>query len=131
MNTTRDLGETPLRFLPRGGSALLGILATSLMLTIGGQAVAKPAPTPQPRVTEGSLFTVDEQGHPQQACPLKHTDVKIDVSGFLARATVTQQLALSRVCLTAPPLRAEHQCVPRAQQVPPRLHSLLSSGPTT
>ena len=23
-------------------------------------------------------------------CPLKHTDVKVDISGFIARATVTQ-----------------------------------------
>ena len=42
-------------------------------------------------VTQGSLITVDDQGRPREFCPLTHTDVKIEVSGFLARARVTQQ----------------------------------------
>jgi Ca-activated chloride channel family protein len=40
--------------------------------------------------TEGSLLAVDAQGNPGQ-CPLKHTDVKTEISGFLARTVVTQQ----------------------------------------
>ncbi len=41
--------------------------------------------------TEGSLYIVDDQGQPATVCPLKHTDVKADISGFLARVTVTQE----------------------------------------
>ncbi len=42
-------------------------------------------------VTQGSLLSLDPQGRPQAACPLKHTGVKAEISGFLARVTVTQE----------------------------------------
>src|ERR1700722_11891187 len=38
-------------------------------------------------ITEGSLVTADGQS----ACPLKHTDVKAEISGALGRVTVTQE----------------------------------------
>jgi Ca-activated chloride channel family protein len=41
--------------------------------------------------TQGSLQVVDASGSPKTICPLKHTDVKAEISGFLARATVTQE----------------------------------------
>src|SRR5437773_1392657 len=41
--------------------------------------------------TQGSLQVVDPSGKPKAVCPLKHTNVKAQVSGFLARATVTQE----------------------------------------
>ena len=44
----------------------------------------------QDRTTEGSLFTVN-QGKVARPCPLKHTEVKTEITGFLARVTVTQQ----------------------------------------
>src|SRR5277367_4436007 len=31
------------------------------------------------------------QGNFREPCPLKHTDVKAEISGFLARVTVTQE----------------------------------------
>ena len=40
--------------------------------------------------TEGTLLAVDAQGKTGQ-CPLKHTEVKTEISGFLARTVVTQQ----------------------------------------
>src|SRR3712207_5928900 len=40
--------------------------------------------------TSGSLQALDEQGKPAGDCPLKHTEVKAQVSGFLSRITVTQ-----------------------------------------
>ena len=43
------------------------------------------------RITEGSLISLDSKGLPQAACPLKHTGVKAEISGFLARVTVTQE----------------------------------------
>jgi Ca-activated chloride channel family protein len=44
----------------------------------------------QPQVTEGSLAVMGKDGV-QALCPLKHTDVRAEISGFLARVTVTQQ----------------------------------------
>ena len=41
--------------------------------------------------TEGSLQVLDANGRPAGQCPLKHTDVKTEISGFLARTVVTQQ----------------------------------------
>ena len=38
----------------------------------------------------GSLASVDSQGQPLGLCPLKHTAVKAEITGFLARVTVTQ-----------------------------------------
>src|SRR5262249_7756637 len=39
----------------------------------------------------GSLEIIDKTGLVQGACPLKHTEVRGAISGFLARVTVTQQ----------------------------------------
>lgn len=43
----------------------------------------------QREVTQGALRIIGEDGSVVQ-CPLKHTDVKADVSGFIARVNVTQ-----------------------------------------
>lgn len=40
--------------------------------------------------TQGALQVVDKKGKPVGDCPLKHTTVKADVSGFISRVTVTQ-----------------------------------------
>jgi Ca-activated chloride channel family protein len=40
---------------------------------------------------QGTLQVVDPKGAPKAICPLKHTDVKAEVSGSLARVTVTQE----------------------------------------
>ena len=42
-------------------------------------------------VSQGQLRMLDAQGKPGGRCPLKHTDVKAEVSGFLARVTLTQE----------------------------------------
>src|SRR5437016_820830 len=39
----------------------------------------------------GSLARLDSRGEITAECPLKHTDVKAEISGFLARVTVTQE----------------------------------------
>src|SRR5438067_4176312 len=45
----------------------------------------------QARETQGSLEVLDENGKPKALCPLKHTDVKVEISGFLSRVNVTQE----------------------------------------
>jgi Ca-activated chloride channel family protein len=60
-----------------------GLASLCAMAFFLGQAPVTPAP-----VTEGMLVRLDKEGPP---CPLKHTDVKAEISGFLARVTVTQE----------------------------------------
>jgi biopolymer transport protein ExbB/TolQ/uncharacterized protein YegL len=42
------------------------------------------------KITQGELQALGRDGRPRAECPLKRTDVKADVSGSLARVTVTQ-----------------------------------------
>jgi Ca-activated chloride channel family protein len=53
-----------------------------LLLTLGASAQ---------QVTQGGLEAVGKDGKSLGACPLKHTDVKAEISGFLARVKVTQE----------------------------------------
>jgi Ca-activated chloride channel family protein len=41
--------------------------------------------------TPGSLTVVDAAGKARSMCPLKHTNVKAEISGFISRVVVTQQ----------------------------------------
>src|ERR1043166_1063531 len=43
------------------------------------------------KITQGTLQAVDSTGNAKAVCPLKHTDVKAQISGFLSRVTVTQE----------------------------------------
>jgi Ca-activated chloride channel family protein len=43
------------------------------------------------KVTEGSLQVLSAEGNTVGTCPLKHTDVKAEINGFLARVLVTQE----------------------------------------
>ena len=45
----------------------------------------------QSGVTPGALQVVAPDGKPIAVCPLKHTDVKAEISGFLSRVVVTQE----------------------------------------
>jgi Ca-activated chloride channel family protein len=53
-----------------------------LLLTLGASAQ---------QVTQGGLEALGKDGKPLGACPLRHTDVKAEISGFLARVKVTQE----------------------------------------
>jgi Ca-activated chloride channel homolog len=41
--------------------------------------------------SQGMLMSINPKGEPAGPCPLKHTDVKAEISGFLSRVTVTQE----------------------------------------
>src|SRR3981189_2432070 len=45
----------------------------------------------QSQATAGSLQILDPSGKPKGNCPLKHTDVKAEISGFLSRVVLTQE----------------------------------------
>ena len=40
--------------------------------------------------TSGSLTVIDSTGKPKSVCPLRRTEVKADISGFISRVVVTQ-----------------------------------------
>jgi Ca-activated chloride channel homolog len=70
-----------------GVAAALGLGA----LTMNLQSASPRRPAGP--VTEGTLVRLDRDGLPIADCPLKHTDVNAQVSGFLARVVVTQEFA--------------------------------------
>lgn len=56
-----------------------------------GRNVSAQTETQAQQETPGALQVLDENGKPKTLCPLKHTDVKVEISGFLSRVNVTQQ----------------------------------------
>ncbi|HJP94891.1 MAG TPA: VIT and VWA domain-containing protein [Pyrinomonadaceae bacterium] len=65
----------------------LGVLALPVFLAFAPEttALAQTGDTP------GALTALDPSGKPKAACPLKHTDVKAEITGFMSRVTVTQE----------------------------------------
>lgn len=49
------------------------------------------APSASTRATQGALQIVDPEKGIVADCPLKHTDVKAEISGFISRVVVTQE----------------------------------------
>src|SRR5260221_443210 len=64
---------------------VVGILCVSSLRSSGGLVSA------QTGITQGALQVIDPNGKPKALCPLKHTDVKAEISGFLSRVVVTQE----------------------------------------
>jgi Ca-activated chloride channel family protein len=71
----------------------LSLLAAATAATMGLASLKNSGGTvaAQTGETQGSLQVVDPNGKPKAACPLKHTDVKAEISGFLARVVATQE----------------------------------------
>ena len=65
--------------------ALSAFIGLASLKSSGGVANA------QGTATSGSLLVLDQNGKPKAECPLKHTDVKAEISGFLSRVVVTQE----------------------------------------
>jgi Ca-activated chloride channel family protein len=66
----------------------LGLIAMVTLITF---LIASEPAHAQNEVTPGSLTVVDTSGKPKTVCPLKHTDVKAEISGFISRVVVTQE----------------------------------------
>ena len=73
------------------GPALAALASLLLAFAFHGSDAAHAAGQSEAKVTQGSLRVVDGSGKPKGACPLKHTDVRAEVSGFVSRVTVTQE----------------------------------------
>jgi Ca-activated chloride channel homolog len=65
----------------------IATILAGLSLTVS----ASTAPATSGGLSEGRLDAMDAQGKALGTCPLKHTDVSVDISGFVARVTVHQQ----------------------------------------
>ncbi len=65
----------------------LGILALPIAMFF----VPERTVLAQGGYTSGALTVTDSSGKPKGLCPLKHTDVKAEISGFISRVVVTQQ----------------------------------------
>src|SRR6266849_1924360 len=68
-------------------SSLAAACAAGLVITNLTADVKRPASS----ATQGMLMSINPKGEPAGPCPLKHTSVKADISGFLSRVTVTQE----------------------------------------
>ena len=79
---SRELLPKPLLIL------ILSILAIPVAIALYTPATTVSAQTSD---TSGALVVLDETGKPKLMCPLKHTDVKAEISGFISRVVVTQE----------------------------------------
>ena len=65
----------------------LGILAVPVVMFFYPETTVSA----QGGSTAGALTVLDPSGNAKAMCPLKHTDVKAEISGFISRVVVTQQ----------------------------------------
>jgi Ca-activated chloride channel family protein len=72
-------------------SLLVIAVATASVIGLSSLRNAGVVVSAQNGETQGTLQIVDPTGRAKALCLLKHTDVKAQISGFLARATVTQE----------------------------------------
>src|SRR5947199_5114147 len=68
---------------------MVSLAGVTLIASINRADVTLAAP--QEEATPGALQVLDAKGLPHGLCPLKHTDVKAEISGFLSRVRVTQE----------------------------------------
>ena len=62
------------------------VLPVAVVLYVSGTTVSA-----QNTESPGSLVVMDASGKAKSSCPLKHTSVKAEISGFLSRVVVTQE----------------------------------------
>ncbi|HET6855169.1 MAG TPA: VIT domain-containing protein, partial [Pyrinomonadaceae bacterium] len=76
-------------FFPKSFFLLaLSVITLPVFLALHSSETAVLAQTGE---TPGSLIVTDSAGNPKSVCPLKHTDVKAEISGFISRVVVTQE----------------------------------------
>src|SRR4051794_3670419 len=68
------------------GLLVVGIVAAAIAVQSSQKTAAA-----QTDATPGALTVIDKTGKPKSVCPLKHTDVQAEISGFLSRVRVTQE----------------------------------------
>jgi len=80
-------------------TVLRALLLAGFLMTVGALLLvnlpithaAPPKPSPVHPGNSGALEVMGKDGQVVAECPLKHTGVKAEISGFLARVEVTQE----------------------------------------
>ncbi len=72
-------------------TAILLATCSVSLLAFAGAGKPKVVQAETNAVTQGALEIVDASGNVVGMCPLKHTAVRAEISGFLSRVVVTQQ----------------------------------------
>ena len=72
-------------------AAILTLALLTNQLVVAKNQTAQQSDKPDEPDRQGALQVLDPSGKPKAHCPLKHTDVKAEISGFLARVVVTQE----------------------------------------
>src|SRR6266480_1256544 len=92
---TGSASKSPIRRRPmhrKFSLSLVAMVATSAILIVAYAASRNLSTAAAAQTeTQGSLQVLDESGKPKALCPLKHTDVRAEISGFLSRVSVTQE----------------------------------------
>lgn len=78
-----------LQIIPMSAPSRFAHVFTLAVLSVC--SLTNPALAVDQGVTEGHLEALQPDGQPLGMCPLKHTDVQVNISGFIARVTLTQQ----------------------------------------
>jgi Ca-activated chloride channel family protein len=66
------------------------LFASLAIVNLPGWNTVQATSTVQQTSTQGSLLAIDPSGNATGQCPLVHTSVSAEVSGFISRVTVTQ-----------------------------------------
>jgi len=72
-------------------SLLLVILSVLVVPVFAALYAGETIVSAQTGETPGALTAIDAKGQAKATCPLKHTDVKAEISGFISRVVVTQE----------------------------------------
>src|SRR6266513_1483053 len=92
---TGSASKSPIRRRPmhrKFSLSLVAMVAISAILIVAYAASRNLSTAAAAQTeTQGSLQVLDESGKPKALCPLKHTDVRVEISGFLSRVSVTQE----------------------------------------
>ena len=70
---------------------VVGICVLSVVVYFGLASLTEVVAAAPGKITQGALQILSKDGPSNGQCPLKHTDVKTEISGQLARTTVTQE----------------------------------------
>ena len=70
---------------------VIAVLASALLAFTWLRTPQTVSAQSENQITQGTLQAVDAAGKVKAVCPLKHTEVKAQISGFLSRVTVTQE----------------------------------------
>lgn len=66
-------------------------VAAAMIILVAGHRGVLTVVEAQTQESAGSLLAINSDGRPKANCPLKHTTVKAEISGFLSRVLVTQE----------------------------------------